>query len=94
MPKFTKVAKEFTYKDSWFDFYCETKEGKKYYIEIKNVPLADHVDILKKERAKISNENFKEKEKIAIFPDGYWKHHTEPVSVRAIKHLRHLEELT
>jgi hypothetical protein len=52
--------------------------------------LADYEDVLKREWKNVDETGYKEDEKIAIFPDGYWKHHTEPVSERAIKHLRHL----
>lgn len=52
--------------------------------------MADFVDVTKKERDSHDTTGFKEDEKIAIFPDGYRKNNKEPVSARAIKHLRHL----
>ena len=72
--------------DSRIDFLLEF-EDKKIYIEIKNVPLADFVDVDKKERKNYKNEDYNEYEKISIFPDGYRKKTTDLISPRAYKHL-------
>ena len=60
LPIFEKIQKEDTYKDSRFDFYCETKDSKKYYIEIKCVPLADFIDDIKKNRELVDDSKFKD----------------------------------
>ena len=64
-------------------------------MEIKNVPLADYVDVSKKDRKNytelINNADFNDK--IAYFPDGYRKNKGAVVSPRALKHIQELQEL-
>lgn len=89
----TDTKREVKYLNSRFDFTGVDKNGRPYIMEIKNVPLADYVDVPKKERKKYKNiENTKQyNEKISYFPDGYRKNNTDIVSPRALKHI---EELT
>ena len=86
------VKREYSINQSRLDFYGE-KNNKKYYIEVKNVPLADYVDVDKKERKNYNNNNYKYNEKISYFPDGYRKKKTDTISERALKHINHLKEL-
>jgi len=92
IPILDTLKSEYTINQSRLDFFGKIGE-KKYYIEVKCVPLADYVDVNKKERHKFNNEQFNYNEKIAIFPDGYRKNMSEPVSERALKHAKHLTEL-
>ena len=81
--------------NSRFDFAGIDENGKPFILEIKNVPLADYVDVPKKER-KNYNEEIKNKqfnEKTAYFPDGYRKNSTDVVSPRALKHIQELEDI-
>ena len=84
--------REKTVLNSRIDFFIE-KEDLNIYAEIKNVPLADYVDVPKKDRKKYDNDSYNEYEKIAIFPDGYRKNMNDPVSPRALKHICDLMEL-
>ena len=59
-------------------------------MEIKNVPLADYEDMSSKERKKMDFTGRDWNSKVAYFPDGYRKKITEPVSPRALKHVREL----
>lgn len=81
--------------NSRFDFAGIDENGDKFIMEIKNVPLADYVDVAKKDREKyrneIENKNFNEK--ISYFPDGYRKKSTDVVSERALKHINELAEI-
>jgi DNA-binding sugar fermentation-stimulating protein len=76
--------------DSRFDFTGVDQNGIPFIMEVKNVPLADYEDITAKERAKMdfSDRNFNSK--VAYFPDGYRKKSSDPVSPRALKHIREL----
>lgn len=86
------IKREYSIDESRLDFYGE-KNGKKYYIEVKNVPLADYVDVDKKERKNYNDEDYEYNKKISYFPDGYRKKKTDPVSERALKHINHLNKL-
>lgn len=86
------LKREYKIDESRFDFYGE-KNNKKYYIEVKNVPLADFVDVDKKERKKYNDKDYEYNKKISYFPDGYRKKKTEPISVRALKHINHLKKI-
>lgn len=81
--------------NSRFDFAGIDSEGVHFIMEIKNVPLADYIDVPKKERKKyinsIINKSFNEK--ISYFPDGYRKNSTDVVSPRALKHIQELEKI-
>ncbi len=78
---------------SRFDYTFTTETNKKVYLEVKNVPLADVVDVTAKDRKKMDLSNYDFTKKIALFPDGYRKNKAEPVSVRALKHVNHLAEI-
>lgn len=78
---------------SRFDYTFICKNGKKVYCEVKNVPLADYVDVTAKERKKMDLSQYDFNKKIAIFPDGYRKNKSEPVSERALKHVNHLAHI-
>ena len=90
-----KYKREVKYLNSRFDFAGTDETGKEFVLEIKNVPLADYVDVEKKERKKyldlIESKEFNDK--IAYFPDGYRKKKNEVVSPRALKHIQELEEI-
>jgi DNA-binding sugar fermentation-stimulating protein len=92
-----ELKAEITVDESRFDFTFLNEEGKRVYLEVKNVPLADVVDVSEKERKKLDLEHnmhlYDFTKKIAIFPDGYRKNKAEPVSPRALKHVNHLAKL-
>ena len=76
--------------DSRFDFTGIDQDGIPFIMEVKNVPLADYEDLIAKEKIKL---DFSEREidsKVAYFPDGYRKKTSDPVSPRALKHLKEL----
>lgn len=87
--------REVTYLNSRFDFSGIDADGKTFYMEIKNVPLADYVDCVKKERKNhieyINNCDINDK--ISYFPDGYRKNKNQVVSPRALKHIEELEQM-
>lgn len=88
----TKIFIE-NHVDSRFDFSGIDCNGKKFLLEVKNVPLADYEDITSKER---KNKNYDDKiynTKIAYFPDGYRKKITDTISPRALKHIKELTYL-
>ena len=77
--------------DSRFDFIGVDCDGIPFIMEVKNVPLADYEDICKKERKNgFSYFNRDINSKVAYFPDGYRKKSVDPVSPRALKHIREL----
>jgi DNA-binding sugar fermentation-stimulating protein len=90
-----KFQREVKFLNSRFDFAGTDKDGKPFILEVKNVPLADYVDVPKKEKKKYTEliKSKKWDEKIAYFPDGYRKNSTEVVSPRALKHIQELEEI-
>jgi len=91
----TSYSKQTTLLNSRFDFSGICKDGREFVLEIKNVPLADYVDVPKKERKKY-NEYASTKDytdKIAYFPDGYRKSGSDIVSPRALKHVQELETI-
>jgi DNA-binding sugar fermentation-stimulating protein len=88
----TKIFIE-NYVDSRFDFSGIDCNGKKFIIEVKNVPLADYEDIPSKERKNRNYDNRNFNSKIAYFPDGYRKKITETISPRALKHIKELTYL-
>ena len=76
--------------DSRFDFTGIDEKGLPFIMEVKNVPLADYEDVAQNDR---KNMDFKDREynsKVAYFPDGYRKKSSDPVSPRALKHIREL----
>jgi DNA-binding sugar fermentation-stimulating protein len=76
--------------DSRFDFTGIDQNGNPFIMEVKNVPLADYEDMTSKERNKIDFSNRNIDSKVAYFPDGYRKKSIDPVSPRALKHIKEL----
>lgn len=79
--------------DSRFDFTGIDENGIPFIMEVKNVPLADYEDITAKERKNLPAniyENRNIDSKVAYFPDGYRKKTADPVSPRALKHIKEL----
>ena len=76
--------------DSRFDFTGIDQNGIPFIMEVKNVPLADYEDVTAKERAKMDFTDRDFNSKVAYFPDGYRKKSSDPVSPRALKHIREL----
>ena len=85
--------REITIMNSRFDFAGIDSNKKPFIMEIKNVPLADYVDVVKKDRKKYDCTNIPFNEKISYFPDGYRKKATDVVSPRALKHIEELEKI-
>ena len=77
--------------NSRFDFTGIDENGLPFIMEVKNVPLADYVDLPKDlKREKIDYSEYPVDSKVAYFPDGYRKQNSEPVSPRALKHIKEL----
>jgi len=76
--------------DSRFDFSGIDSNGIPFIMEVKNVPLADYEDITAKDRKKKCYDSWDPLTKVAYFPDGYRKKSADPVSPRALKHIREL----
>ena len=93
LQSYNTFSQQTTFLNSRFDFSGTDNNGKEFIMEIKNVPLADYVDVPKKERKKYLKkiENMKYNEKISYFPDGYRKSSVDVVSPRALKHIQELE---
>jgi len=85
--------REITIMNSRFDFAGIDNNDKPFVMEIKNVPLADYVDVHKKDRKKYDCKDIPFNEKISYFPDGYRKKTTDVVSPRALKHIEELEKI-
>jgi DNA-binding sugar fermentation-stimulating protein len=91
--------REFTIGKSRFDFCGLDKDGRPFLMEVKNVPLADYVDMYEKDKKRLLEEqptvfdNCNYNDKIAYFPDGYRKKQTDTVSPRALKHVQELEQI-
>lgn len=94
-----KYKRERTIGNSRFDFIGKTEDDKLFIMEVKTAPLANYVDIEKKElKKKIKNgeivlSKYKFNEKISYFPDGYRKKKGDVVSPRALKHIEELEKI-
>lgn len=91
--KVRDFKREKTLLNSRFDFMGTDIDGCTFVMEIKNVPLADYVDVPKKDRKNYNTENVPYDNKIAYFPDGYRKNSTDVVSPRALKHIQELQEI-
>jgi DNA-binding sugar fermentation-stimulating protein len=89
----TNIKSEVTIGESRFDYTFLDENGKRVYLEVKNVPLADVVDVSAKDRKKLDLSHYDLSKKIAIFPDGYRKNKNEPISIRALKHVNHLASI-
>lgn len=96
LPNVQSFEREKEYLNSRFDFCGTDAQGKHFVMEVKNVPLADYVDVPKKDKKKaldqVKNKVFQNK--IAYFPDGYRKQTKDVVSPRALKHVHDLTEIT
>lgn len=86
------IAKEVTMGTCRFDFLVTHAGGKQTVVEVKNAPCADYADGNKKEK-KMANsmEGLDFYGKMAIFPEGFKKKSSEPVSPRALKHVEELQ---
>lgn len=91
--KAKSIATERKILNSRFDFFGKDENGDYYVLEVKNVPLADYIDIETKYRKKMNFDDRKWNDKLAYFPDGYRKSKKAPVSERAVKHIRELQEI-
>lgn len=87
------VLREKKILNSRFDFIGRQTNDDFYIVEVKNVPLADYVDIEEKEKKKLDFSDYKWNEKISYFPDGYRKKKGDVVSERALKHVNELREI-
>ena len=76
--------------DSRFDFMGVDCNDIPFIMEVKNVPLADYEDITAKDRKGKCYDDKDVNSKVAYFPDGYRKKTADPVSPRALKHIREL----
>ena len=76
--------------DSRFDFTGVDQNGIPFIMEVKNVPLADYEDVSSIDRKKMDFTGRRFDTKVAYFPDGYRKKSADPVSPRALKHIREL----
>ena len=76
--------------DSRFDFSGVDENGVPFIMEVKNVPLADYEDICAKDRKGKCYDDLEYNTKVAYFPDGYRKKSSDPVSPRALKHIKEL----
>jgi DNA-binding sugar fermentation-stimulating protein len=76
--------------DSRFDFAGIDCNDIPFIMEVKNVPLADYEDISAKDQKGKCYDDKPVGSKVAYFPDGYRKKTADPVSPRALKHIREL----
>ena len=77
--------------NSRFDFTGIDENGLPFIMEVKNVPLADYEDLPKGKKTEQKDyKDYAFDSKIAYFPDGYRKTSSEPVSPRALKHIKEL----
>lgn len=88
-----EFQREKKYLNSRFDFCGIDENGKEFILEVKNVPLADYVDMLDKDKKKLDLSGYDFNNKIAYFPDGYRKKVKDTVSPRALKHIQELQEI-
>jgi DNA-binding sugar fermentation-stimulating protein len=96
MKIFSNVKSQVTVGNSRFDFIGLNKLTNKPYIcEVKNVSIADYIDISNKERKKfkLSFQDCLFENKIALFPDCQRKLQTKPISDRALKHIQELQNI-
>jgi DNA-binding sugar fermentation-stimulating protein len=76
--------------DSRFDFTGIDQNCIPFIMEVKNVPLADYENVTFKERTKMDFHDRDFNSKVSYFPYNYNKKPSEPVSPRALKHIREL----
>ena len=90
---FDSFEREKVFLNSRFDFTGIDEYNNRFIMEVKNVPLADYADCTAKEKRHMNFEDRHVTDKIAYFPDGYRKSRKEPVSERALKHVKELKEI-
>jgi hypothetical protein len=88
IPDGVSLEAEVTHGDSRFDFGGRLKDGRRFFLEVKCVIMADVIDGTDKEVAAAP----KDQQKIAIFPYGKRRLSNEPLSPRALKHALGLTE--
>jgi len=77
--------------NSRFDFTGIDENEIPFIMEVKNVPLADYEDLPKSKKIeKVDYKEYSFDSKVAYFPDGYRKQSSEPVSPRALKHIKEM----
>lgn len=89
----THIQPEAKIEDSRIDFCLTRENGKKVWVEVKNVPLAAYINTPTKDYRILCNveDHSKIHQKIAVFPDGFRKNKTDMISPRAAKHLECLQ---
>lgn len=85
-----KYMREKKMLNSRFDYFGVDADNKEFVMEVKNVPLADYVDCLAKDKKGLDFSSYDFNSKIAYFPDGYRKKQKDTVSPRALKHITEL----
>tara|TARA_Y100000389_G_scaffold103140_1_gene100045 strand:- start:12278 stop:13096 length:819 start_codon:yes stop_codon:yes gene_type:complete len=88
-----QINSQITFLNSRFDFAGIDENNNEFILEVKNTPLADYVDCLKKDKKKLDFTKFNYYNKISYFPDGYRKKITDTVSPRALKHAQELTQI-
>lgn len=88
-----EYKREKKFLNSRFDYCGVDANNVPFIMEVKNVPLADYVDCLAKEKKGLDFSDRHVCSKIAYFPDGYRKKQTDTVSPRALKHITELTEI-
>lgn len=76
--------------DSRFDFTGIDKNGFPFIMEVKNVPLANYEDVSLSQKKLINFDDRHINTKVACFPDGCRKKSDQPISPRALKHIKEL----
>lgn len=93
--KYVPVDSDDNAKKSRFDFVAHDSTGKlKMVVECKAIPLGDVEDYpanIRKKRGYL--QDMDRNDKVAIFPDGFRKKQTDPVSPRALKHVQELQHI-
>ena len=88
-----EYQREKKFLNSRFDYCGIDANNIPFIMEVKNVPLADYVDCLAKDKKGLDFSDRDMWSKIAYFPDGYRKKQTDTVSPRALKHITELTEI-
>ena len=79
---------------SRFDYVGYNNDTLEMVVECKAIPLGDIEDYdMKTRKIRGYMNDMDNTNKIAIFPDGFRKKSTEPVSPRALKHIKELAEI-
>jgi DNA-binding sugar fermentation-stimulating protein len=86
----TLVKPEHKLGNSRIDIFVNCTNGKKYYLEIKTVPIGFYNNHENRKECMVCQEGQNYNDKVAIFPDGYRKSKNEPMSPRALKHIDEL----